>query len=62
MLSYLMGVVRHAKSTQDNKYTISLKYLKKEVGDQIDFFHADKLQSFLQVDTISFNAFDQTGL
>ena len=26
-----------------------LKYLKKEVRDEVDFLHADKHQSFLQV-------------
>ena len=29
---------------------MSLQYLKKEVRDEIDFFHTDKHQSFLQVD------------
>ena len=32
---------------------MSLKYLKKEVGDEVDFLHADKHQSFLQVDFIT---------
>ena len=29
---------------------MSLQYLKKEVRDEVDFLHADKHQSFLQVD------------
>ena len=29
---------------------MSLRYLKKEVRDEVDFLHADKHQSFLQVD------------
>ena len=29
---------------------MSLQYLKKEVSDEVDFLHADKHQSFLQVD------------
>ena len=29
---------------------MSLQYLKKEVRDEFDFLHADKCQSFLQVD------------
>ena len=29
---------------------MSLQYLKKEVKDEVDFLHADKHQSFLQVD------------
>ena len=28
----------------------SLQYLQKEVKDKVDFLHADKQQSFLQVD------------
>ena len=32
----------------------SLQYLKKEVRDEVDFLHADKRQSLLQVD---FNTF-----
>ena len=29
---------------------MSLQYLKKEVRDEVSFLHADKHQSFLQVD------------
>ena len=29
---------------------MSLQYLKKEVRDEVDFLHADKYQSFLEVD------------
>ena len=36
--------------SQNSKFTISLQYLKKEVGDEVDFLHVDKHQSFLQVD------------
>ena len=32
---------------------MSLQYLKKEVRDEVDFLHADKHQSFLQVDFIT---------
>ena len=32
---------------------ISCQYLKKEVIDEVDFLHADKHESFLQVDTMS---------
>ena len=28
---------------------MSLQYLKKDVRDEVDFLHADKRQSFLQV-------------
>ena len=38
---------------------MSLQYLKKEVRDEVDFLHADKHQSFLQVDfnTLSIKVF-----
>ena len=31
-------VTRHAQVTHNNKFTISLQYLKKEVSDEVDFF------------------------
>ena len=34
---------------------ISLQYLKKEVRDKVDFLHADKHESFLQIDTMIFD-------
>ena len=36
--------------SQNRKFVITLQYLKKEVRDEVDFLHADKHQSFLQVD------------
>ena len=50
-----MRVSRHAQITQNNKFAISLQYLKKEVRDKLDFFHADKRESFLYIDTMIFN-------
>ena len=50
-----MYVARHAQITQSNKFAISLEYLKKEVSDEVDFLHADKHESFLQIDTMIFN-------
>ena len=47
-----MFVARHAESTQNNKFTISLQYLKENVKNEIDFLLAYKRQSFLQIDTI----------
>ena len=44
---------RHAQITQNNKFAISLQYLKKEVSDEIDFLHADKHESLLQIDTMT---------
>ena len=46
----LMGVVKHSKSSQNSKFTMSLQYLKKEVRDEVDVLHADKYHSFLKVD------------
>ena len=46
----LMEMVKHSRSPQKNKFAMSLQYPKKQVRDDIDFLHADKHQSFLQVD------------
>ena len=45
-----MGMGKHSQSSQNSKLPMSLQYLKKEVRDEVDFLHADKDQSFLQVD------------
>ena len=45
----------HAQITQNNKFAISLQYLKREVRDEIDFLHADKHESFLQIDVMIFD-------
>ena len=45
-----MGMVEHSRSSQNNKFAMSLQYLKKEVRDEVDLLDADKHQSFLQVD------------
>ena len=47
-------VSRHAQITQNNKFAISLQYLKKEVIDEVDVLHADKHECFLQIETITF--------
>ena len=51
----LMGMVKHSQSFQNSKLAMSLQYLKKEVRDELYFWHIDKHQSFLQVD---FNTLD----
>ena len=38
--------------TQNNKFDISLQYLKKEVNDEVDFLHAGKHENLLQIDTM----------
>ena len=45
-----MGMVKYSQSLQNSKFSMSLQYLKKEVRDEVEFLHADKHQSFLQVD------------
>ena len=44
-----MGTVKYSQSSQNGKFARSLQYLREEVRDA-DFLHADKHQSFLQVD------------
>ena len=48
----LKGMVKNSQSFQESKFAMSLQYLKKEVRDEVDFFHADKHQSFLQAGII----------
>ena len=52
ILSHWVFVARHAQSTQNNKFAISLEYLKENIKDEVDFSPADKRQRFLQIDTI----------
>ena len=51
ILSFLVRVARHAYITQNNKVVFSLQYIKKKVSDEIDFFHVDKHESSLQINT-----------
>ena len=41
-------MVKDSQNSQNSKFAMSLQYLKKEV--KVDFLHADKHQSFFQVD------------
>ena len=54
-LWFLMGMTKNSQSSQNSKFAITLQYLKKEVRDEVNFLHADKHESFLQVD---FNTLD----
>ena len=38
------------KSPKKTIFAISLQYLKKEVSDEVDFLHAEKHESLLQID------------
>ena len=40
-----MGMVKHSHSSQNSKFAMSLRYLKKEVRYEVDFLFADKHQS-----------------
>ena len=53
MLSFCVCVTRHAQSTQNNQFAISLQYLKKDVSDELDFLHAYKHKGLLQIDTMT---------
>ena len=47
-----MCVASHAQITQNKKFAISLQYFKEELSDEVDFLHADKHESLLQIDTM----------
>ena len=49
-----MCVAKRAQITQNNKFAIPLQYFKKEVSDVVDFLHADKHESLLQINTVIF--------
>ena len=52
IVSLWVCLARHAETTQNNKFTISLQYHKENVKDEVDFLPADKPQRFLQSDTV----------
>ena len=54
IVSFQAGVARHTQISQNNKLAISLQYLRKEMSDEVDLLHADKYESFLQVETMIF--------
>ena len=54
VIVFWMCVTRLAQSTQNNKFAISLQYLKENGKNEVDFLLADKHQRFLQNDTIIF--------
>ena len=45
-------MARHGQITQNNKFAISLQYLKEELSDEVVFLHTDKHESLLQIDSI----------
>ena len=59
---FLLVIARHAQSSQNSKFVISLQYLKKEGRDEVDFLHADKNQIIRQFDTINLGGHGQACL
>ena len=41
--------------TQNNKFSISLQYLEREVSDEVVFLHGNKDETYLQIDTMIFH-------
>ena len=52
VVSFLLVIVRHAQSTQNRKFAISLQYLKNKGRNEVDVLHADKHEYLLQANTI----------
>ena len=52
ILSFQMCVARYVQITLNNKFAISLQYLKEEVSDTVGFLHADKHESLLQINAM----------
>ena len=56
VFSITLGVCNDASpKTQNNKFFVSLQYLKKEVSDEVEFLHADKHNSLVQIDDMVFD-------
>ena len=47
VLSFQLFVACHAQITKNDKFAISLQYLKKKVSDVVDFLPAYKHECFL---------------
>ena len=45
-------MARHAQITQNNKFAISLQYLKKELSDEVGFLLADQHKTLLQIESM----------
>ena len=41
----LIDIIKHLQSSQNNKFAMSLQYLKQEVRDEVDFLRVNKDQS-----------------
>ena len=47
-----MYVPRHAQSSENNKFAISLQYLKEKVKEEVVFLPVDKGQRFPEIDPV----------
>ena len=52
ILSFWVCVAGLAQSIQNNKFAISLQYLKQNGKNEVDFLLTDKRQRFLSIDII----------
>ena len=52
VVMHWMCIALLPQSIQNNKFTISLQYLKENMTDKVDFLPADNRQRFLQIYTI----------
>ena len=52
IVSLWVYIERHARSTQNSRFKISLQYVKGNVKNEVDFLPADRRRRFLQSDTI----------
>ena len=59
VVSILLVITRHAQSTQNSTFVISLQYFKNEGRDEVDFLYADRHQTILQVDSINLDGHGQ---
>ena len=62
ILLFWVHVTGLAQSTQNNKFAISLQYLRVNGKNEVDFLHADKHQRFLPIDTIILGVYGQPCL
>ena len=59
VVSVFLLIARHVQSTQNSNFVISLQYLNNEGRYEVDFLHADKHETSLQVDIINLGGHGQ---
>ena len=60
IISLWAYIARYARSTQNNKFAISLQYLQKCIGEEVEFLPSDKYESLLQDDIFTLSVCSQT--